>query len=102
RPLMIVGGGGWNKESAADITSFAEANSLPVGAAFRRQDIIDNLSPNYVGDVRIGINPKLADRVTGCDVLLVVGARLGEMTTGGYTLVDIPRPRQTLIHVHAG
>jgi acetolactate synthase I/II/III large subunit len=102
RPLMIVGGGGWSKESAADITSFAEANSLPVGAAFRRQDIIDNLSPCYVGDVGIGINPKLADRVTGCDVLLVVGARLGEMTTSGYTLVDIPCPRQTLIHVHAG
>jgi len=102
RPLMIVGGGGWSKESAADITSFAEANSLPVGAAFRRQDIIDNLSPSYVGDVGIGINPKLADRVTGCDVLLVVGARLGEMTTGGYTLVDIPRPHQTLIHIHAG
>ena len=102
RPLMIVGGGGWSKESAADITAFAEANSLPVGAAFRRQDIVDNLSPCYVGDVGIGINPKLADRVTGCDVLLVVGARLGEMTTGGYSLVDIPRPRQTLIHVHAG
>jgi acetolactate synthase-1/2/3 large subunit len=102
RPLMIVGGGGWSKESAADITAFAEANSLPVGAAFRRQDIVDNLSPCYVGDVGIGINPKLADRVTGCDVLLVVGARLGEMTTGGYALVDIPRPRQTLIHVHAG
>jgi len=102
RPLMIVGGGGWSKESAADITAFAEANSLPVGAAFRRQDIVDNLSPCYVGDVGIGINPKLADRVTGCDVLLVVGARLGEMSTGGYALVDIPRPRQTLIHVHAG
>jgi len=102
RPLMIVGGGGWSKESAADITTFAETNSLPVGAAFRRQDIVDNLSPCYVGDVGIGINPKLADRVTGCDVLLVVGARLGEMTTGGYALVDIPRPRQTLIHVHAG
>ncbi len=102
RPLMIVGGGGWSKESAADITAFAEANSLPVGAAFRRQDIVDNLNPCYVGDVGIGINPKLADRVTGCDVLLVVGARLGEMTTSGYTLLDIPRPRQTLIHVHAG
>ncbi len=102
RPFMIVGGGGWSKESAADITAFAEANNLPVGAAFRRQDIVDNLSASYVGDVGIGIDPKLADRVRGCDVLLVVGARLGEMTTSGYTLLDVPRPRQTLIHVHAG
>ncbi|MEA2781297.1 MAG: acetolactate synthase large subunit [Rhodospirillaceae bacterium] len=102
RPLMIVGGGGWSADAAADITAFAEANNLATGASFRCQDIVDNRHPNYVGDVGIAINPKLAERVRHADLLLVVGARLGEMTTSGYTLVDIPCPRQALIHVHAG
>src|SRR5439155_1118756 len=58
--------------------------------------------PDYVGDVGIGINPKLAQRVKEADVLLVIGARLGEMTTSGYTLLEAPVPQQTLVHVHAG
>ena len=102
RPLMIVGGGGWTAEACADIAAFAAANHLPVGASFRCQDIVDNLHPNYAGDVGIGINPKLAERVRTTDLMLVVGPRLGEMTTSGYTLVDIPMPRQPLVHVHAG
>jgi acetolactate synthase I/II/III large subunit len=81
---------------------WAAASSLPVGAVFRRQDYLDNDWPNYVGDVGIGINPKLQARVKEADLLLVVGAKLGEMTTGGYTMIDIPVPGQTLIHVHAG
>ncbi len=75
-------------------------NALPVAAAFRRQDLFDNRHPQYAGDVGIGINPKLAARVREADVLLVIGERLGEMTTGGYTLLDVPVPRQALIHVH--
>jgi len=102
RPFMILGGGGWSEKACADIAQFAEANGLPVGTSFRCQDLIDNRHPNFAGDVGIGINPRLAERVRGSDVLLVLGARLGEMTTGGYTLIDIPRPRQTLIHVHPG
>ena len=102
RPFMIVGGGGWTVQAAADITAFAEANKLPVGASFRRQSIVDNMSPSYAGDVGIGINPKLADRVKNADLLVVVGARLGEMTTSSYTLIDIPKPRQILVHVHPG
>ena len=82
--------------------AFLEANTLPTGAAFRRQDSIDNDSPSYVGDVGIGINPALAERVRDADLLLVVGPRLGEMTTSGYTLLDVPRPRQTLVHVYPG
>ena len=78
------------------------ANNLPIANSFRCQDLMDNRHPNYAGDVGIGINPKLAERVRQADVLLVIGARLGEMTTSGYTLIDIPRPRQTLVHVHAG
>jgi acetolactate synthase-1/2/3 large subunit len=100
RPLMIVGGPGWNADVRRDIAAFAKRFDLPVGAAFRYQDYIDNRHPNYVGHVGIGINPELAEAVRSADVLLVVGARLGEMTTGGYTLVDIPNPRQKLVHVH--
>ncbi|WP_119459216.1 thiamine pyrophosphate-binding protein [Rhodospirillaceae bacterium SYSU D60014] len=102
RPFMLLGGGGWSADAVADITAFAETNDLPTGAAFRCQDLFDNTRKNYVGDVGIGINPPLAERVKAADLLLVVGARLGEMTTSGYTLVDLPRPKQTLVHVHAG
>jgi acetolactate synthase-1/2/3 large subunit len=101
RPLMIIGGGGWDLAAVRDIRSFAEAANLPVGCSFRCQDLYDNTLPNYVGDVGIGINPKLAERVKTSDLLIVVGARLGEMTTSGYTLLDIPVPRQPLVHVYA-
>jgi acetolactate synthase-1/2/3 large subunit len=102
RPLVIVGGGGWDAETSAALTRFAEANALPVGASFRCQDYLDNRHPNYVGHVGIGIDPRLGARVRDADLLIVVGARLGEMTTSGYSLLDIPRPRQGLVHVHAG
>ncbi len=102
RPFAIVGGGGWTPTAASGMQRFLEANALPAGAAFRRQDAIDNDSPSYVGDVGIGINPSLAERVRRADVLLVVGPRLGEMTTSGYTLLEVPRPAQTLVHVHPG
>jgi acetolactate synthase I/II/III large subunit len=101
RPLAILGGGGWNADAAAKVQAFAEACGLPVTASFRRQDTFDNDSACYAGDVGIGINPALAQRVRDADLLLALGARLGEMPTGGYTLLDIPRPKQTLIHVHA-
>ena len=100
RPFMILGGGGWSTQAVADIRAFAEAANLPVGCSFRCQDLFDNSHPNYAGDVGIGINPKLAERVKNADLLIVVGARLGEMTTSGYTLVNIPVPRQALAHVH--
>jgi acetolactate synthase I/II/III large subunit len=102
RPLMIVGGGGWSKQACADITAFAEANNIPATGSFRAQDIIDNLKAIYAGDVGIGINPKLAERVRTTDLLLVVGARMGEMTTSGYTLLDIPVPKQPMVHVYPG
>ncbi len=102
RPLVIVGGGGWDAAASVDLAHFAEVNHLPVGASFRCQDYLDNRHPNYVGHVGIGIDPKLGARVQESDLLIVVGARLGEMTTSGYSLLDIPRPRQGLVHVHAG
>jgi acetolactate synthase I/II/III large subunit len=102
RPLAILGGGGWTSRTAQDMRTFLEANEIPAGAAFRRQDSLDNDSPSYAGDVGIGINPKLATRVRESDLLLVVGARLGEMTTSGYTLLEPPTPAQPLVHVHPG
>ncbi|HEX5864258.1 MAG TPA: thiamine pyrophosphate-binding protein [Casimicrobiaceae bacterium] len=102
RPLVVAGGSGWNTEACADLARFAEANALPVACAFRNQDAFDNRHPNYAGDVGIGINPKLAARVRDADVLLVIGERLGEMVTGGYTLLAVPQPEQALIHVHPG
>ena len=102
RPFVIVGGSGWDIASCAALQRFAETQGLPVGCAFRFQDLFDNAQPNYAGDVGIGINPKLAARIQDADVVLCIGARLGEMTTGGYTLFEAPIPQQTLIHVHAG
>jgi acetolactate synthase-1/2/3 large subunit len=102
QPLVIVGGSGWNAAACADMRRFAEANTIPVACAFRSQDLFDNSNGLYAGDVGIAINPKLAVRVRDADVLLVAGERLGEMTTGGYALLSVPQPRQTLIHVHPG
>ncbi len=102
RPFVILGGSGWTKDSVGRIRAFLEKHNLPAGASFRCQDLLDNRSPSYVGHVGIGIDPNLAQRIKEADVLLVVGARLGEMTSSAYTLFDVPVPKQTLIHVHAG
>lgn len=101
RPLMLVGGGGWSAEASNDIVAFAEANNLPACVSFRCQDLFDNRHKNYVGDCSVGIMPALAERIRTSDLLLVVGARLGELTTQGYTLVAPPRPKQPLVHIHA-
>jgi acetolactate synthase-1/2/3 large subunit len=102
QPLLLVGGSRWDRESCLALRAFAERSGLAVACAFRHQDLFDNRHPQYAGDVGIGINPQLAARVRNADVLLVVGERLGEMTTSGYTLLAPPVPRQTLIHVHPG
>ena len=102
RPLVLVGGPRWSTAACAELAAFAQRNALPVACAFRSQDLFDNRDPLYAGDVGIGVNPKLAARVREADVLLVVGERLGEMVTGGYTLLTPPVAAQTLIHVHPG
>ncbi|WP_426089169.1 thiamine pyrophosphate-binding protein [Janthinobacterium sp. PSPC1-1] len=100
RPLVLLGGTTWTPQACANLQQFAEANHLPVACAFRFQDLLDNAHPNYIGDVGIGINPKLAARVKNADLVIAIGPRLGEMTTGGYTLFDSPVPRQRLVHIH--
>ncbi len=100
RPLMMLGGSGWSAAACADARAFAEANGLPVCVSFRRQDLFDNTHPHYVGDLSTSVDPKLVARVRAADLLLVVGARLGEMTTRGYAMLDLPAPRQELVHVY--
>jgi acetolactate synthase-1/2/3 large subunit len=102
KPLMIVGGPTWNKQAVADATAFSEANALPVACAFRYQDRFDNRHENYVGDVGIAINPKLATRIKEADLLIVAGPRMGEMTTQGYGMLNIPETEQTLVHIMPG
>jgi acetolactate synthase I/II/III large subunit len=102
RPIALFGGSGWTAQACADLRAFAEAWQLPVTCAWRFQDLFDNEHPQYAGDVGIGINPKLARRIREADLAVVLGPRLGEMTTGGYTLFEVPVPSQALVHAHAG
>ncbi|MDI9331597.1 MAG: thiamine pyrophosphate-binding protein [Alphaproteobacteria bacterium] len=102
KPFVIAGGGGWTTQAAQALQRFAENWKLPVGNAFRFQDTFDNHHPQYAGDVGIGIAPKLAQHIQDSDLLLVIGPRLGEMTTSGYTLIQAPRPKQKLVHIHGG
>ncbi len=101
RPVMILGGGGWTSEACANIAKFAANNCLPTAVSFRRQDLFDNQNDTYIGDLSSGVDPALVERVKDADCLLVVGARLGEMTTKGYTTIVPPRPTQRLLHVYA-
>jgi acetolactate synthase-1/2/3 large subunit len=100
RPMVMVGGSGWSDASCRDITSFARANDLPVCCSFRRQDIVDNRLSCFVGDLGTGANPSLVARFKEADLLLAVGARIGEITSQSYSLLGIPDPGKVLIHVH--
>jgi acetolactate synthase-1/2/3 large subunit len=99
-PVAIVGGAGWNAKAREYFTLFAERLGLPVATAFRRQDALPPSSSVYAGNLGYGTNPRLAQRIKAADLLLIVGARLGEATTDGYTLVTPEHPGQQLIHVH--
>ena len=101
RPFVIAGGGGWTPQAAQALQRFAENWHLPVGNAFRFQDTFDNHHPLYAGDVGIGLNPRLAARVKAADLIIAIGPRLGEMTTNNYTLLEAPRPKQKLVHIHS-
>ena len=100
RPLVILGGSGWDEDACAAMRRFAQRNALPVTCSFRRQALFDNRDPHYAGDLGIGPNPALAERVRSADLIVAVGARLSEAPTGGYTLIEAPLPRQKLVHVY--
>ncbi|MEL7196703.1 MAG: thiamine pyrophosphate-binding protein [Pseudomonadota bacterium] len=99
-PIAIIGGAGWNAKARDHFESFAEKVGLPVATAFRRQDAIAPSSPVYAGNLGYGPNPKLVERVKAADLILSVGARLGEATTDGYTVPSPGAPDQKLIHIH--
>jgi acetolactate synthase I/II/III large subunit len=101
RPIAIVGGGGWNSRATQALQRFAERFDLPVAASFRRGSLFDGDHQNYAGEIGIGPNPKLKARIEEADLVLLIGGRMSEMPSQGYTLFDVPAPRQALIHVHA-
>ncbi len=99
-PVAIVGGAGWHAKARANFTAFAERLGLPVAGAFRRQDAMSNTSPVWAGNLGYGPNPKLVQRIKEADLVLAIGARLGEATTDSYTLITPDHPGQILVHVH--
>ncbi len=100
RPLVIVGGQGWTGVDCDRLVALSERWNLPVACAFRCQDRFPNEHANYAGDAGLGINPALAERIRKADLIVALGARLGDCTTSSYTLLDIPYPRQALVHIH--
>jgi len=101
RPMMLAGGSGWTDDACRDIADFAQANDLPVCCSFRRQDIVDNRLPCFVGDLGSGASPALVARFKEADLVLAVGARIGEITSQSYSLLGVPDPGKVLVHVHA-
>ena len=102
QPLLVLGGSRWSPEACAQVREFAERFDLPVATSYRRLPLFDPLHPNYAGDLGLGANPKLVARIRACDLLVVLGGRLGEIPSQGYSLLDIPAPQMPLVHVHAG
>lgn len=102
RPMVIVGGPGWTAETAENLAVFAANHDLPVTASFRCHDYLDNDAPHYVGYAGLGNDAKLSARIREADLLLVIGARVGEATSNGYGLMEIPQPKQHLIHAYPG
>jgi acetolactate synthase-1/2/3 large subunit len=100
RPMVLAGGSRWSEAGSAAMMRFSERFAVPVATTFRRAHLFDALHPNYAGDLGIGPNPKLLARVKDADLLVLVGGRLSEMQTQGYTLLDIPAPQMTFVHVH--
>jgi acetolactate synthase-1/2/3 large subunit len=101
RPIAIVGGPGWTERASAAFARFAERFDMPVAASFRRASVFDGEHDNYAGEIGLSANPRLKARIEKADVVLLAGGRMSEAAAQGYTLFDIPAPRQRLIHVHA-
>jgi acetolactate synthase-1/2/3 large subunit len=101
-PIMLLGGSRWSQDASDSVAQFAQRYSLPVATTFRRAHLFDALHPCYAGDLGIGPNPKLIERIKGADLVILLGGRLGELPSQSYTLFDIPRPQVRFIHVHPG
>lgn len=101
RPIALAGGGRWSAKAVQSLARFAERFKLPVSVTFRRQMLFPAEHPSYAGELGIGPNPTLLARVTEADLVLLIGGRLGEMPSQAYSALEIPTPRQTLVHVHA-
>lgn len=101
KPIAILGGGGWNRQAVKDVRTFIERFNLPTAVSFRRQDLLDNRSPCYIGHAGVSLKPPLSDRIKEADLLILIGTRLGEASSMGYELIGIPNPAQTLVHIHA-
>jgi acetolactate synthase I/II/III large subunit len=102
RPIAILGGSRWSAAAVAAVGRFAERFDLPVVCSFRRQMLFDHEHPSYAGDVGVAVNPKLVARIRAADLLLLIGGRMSELPSQSYTLIDVPEPQQTLVHVHPG
>lgn len=100
RPLILMGGCNWTDAGRQALQSFAEVSDIPVVAAFRYQDQFDNFSPVYAGEAGVGMPPHVRALIRDADVILAINVRFGEMTTDGYSLLNVPVPVQTLIHAH--
>jgi acetolactate synthase-1/2/3 large subunit len=100
RPIIIAGGSRWDENTSAALKSFAEHRQIPVAVSFRRQSIFPGNHPNYIGDLGVAANPALLRAVEASDLVMLLGTRLSEVASNGYTLLEIPKPKQTLIHVH--
>ena len=101
RPVILYGGCNWTDEGSAALQAFAEASDIPVVSVFRYQDQYDNRSPTFCGEAGVGMVASVRRLVGEADVILAVNNRFGENSTDGYTLLDVPMPKQRLIHVHA-
>ncbi|AWM88577.1 thiamine pyrophosphate-binding protein [Microvirga sp. 17 mud 1-3] len=100
RPIVLLGGSRWSKEAAEEFARFAADFKVPVACTFRRQMLFSADHPSYAGDLGLGVNPKLVERIRDADLILLVGGRLSEIPSQSYTLLDIPAPKQKLVHVH--
>jgi acetolactate synthase-1/2/3 large subunit len=101
RPLALVGGSRWSATAVQRFARFAERFALPVSCSWRRQMLFPADHPSYAGDLGLGVNPKLLKAIQDSDLVLLVGGRMSEIPSQGYTLFDIPAPKQTVVHVHA-
>jgi acetolactate synthase I/II/III large subunit len=101
-PIMLLGGSRWSQAASDAVGRFAQKYAVPVATTFRRAHLFDSHHPCYAGDLGIGPNPKLLERIKGADLVVAVGARLGELPSQSYTLFDIPQPQVPFVHVHPG